>query len=157
MRLSWRSLFAERIQKRVEASFADGRNKCQWRDREWVGYPHKNPGGREKRAMEWQTRGRRLEGGRVKITRCAGNDRKYKPGEISQAREYTGSASEYKYERDCSIPSFTPRPSFFLSVAPAAASFLLRPERRGVKCSMPPNIRIAHFPGISLYFVGIKA
>lgn len=92
----------------------------------------------------------------MKITRCAGNDRKYKPGEISQAGNIPARHRSTN-TRDCSTPSFTPRPSFFLSVAPAAASFLLRPERRGVKCSMPPNIRIARFPGISLYFVGIKA
>lgn len=92
----------------------------------------------------------------VKITRCAGNDRKYKPGEISQAGNIPVRRRSTN-TRDCSTPSSTPRPSFFLSVAPAAAaSFLLRPERRGVKCSMPPNIRIARFPGISLYFVGIK-
>lgn len=95
----------------------------------------------------------------MKITRCAGNDRKYKPGEISQAGNIPvrRRSTNTRETVPPPLPSFTPRPSFFLSVAPAAASFLLRPERRGVKCSMPPNIRIARFPGISLYFVGIKA
>lgn len=139
-------------EERVEPSFADERNKCQWRPQgRWI-IPHKNPG---KRRGRWNGNlGRGSEG--VKITRCAGNDRKYKPGEISQA----GNIPVRRWStntRDYSTPSFAPQPSFFLSVAPAAASFLLRPERRGVKCSMPPNIRIARFPGISLYFVGIKA
>lgn len=94
-------------------------------------------------------------GGGENYTRCAGNDRKYKPGEIRRLEIYRFGVGVQIRARDCvpplSLPLFYPaRPSFFLSVAPArrdAASFLLRPERRGVKCSMPPNIRSHAFPG----------
>lgn len=54
-------------------------------------------------------------GGGMKITRCAGNDRKYKPGEISQAGNIPVRRRSTN-TRDCSTPLY-PLPPFFYPAA----------------------------------------